>query len=129
MPKKKTNRGADFTIPKPKKNIGSNTNINDMLWMYLKTKPYGYKFYRLHPVGNYIVGFYCPQLRIAIELNPDKDLTIDQMDRNIKRQMLLEREGLRFLKIEEETIEIGLDTLMEKIDALIYEASEKDEVA
>lgn len=129
MPKKKTFLEADFTIPEFKKNASATATINDMLWLYLKTKPNGYKFYRLHPVGNYIVGFYCPQLRLAIELTPQQDLTELQMERNSKRQMMLESEGLRLFKFEPEDGELDMEVLMEKIDALIYEVSEKDEVA
>jgi very-short-patch-repair endonuclease len=129
MSNKKIYREADFTIPEFKKNGNTTTNINDMLWLYLKTKPNGFKFYRLHPVGNYIIGFYCPQLRLAIELTPQQDLTREQMERNNKRQMMLESEGLRFFKFEQEDGDLDMEVLMEKIDALIYEVSEKDEVA
>ncbi len=41
-----------------------------VLWYYLKhRKFYGHKFRRQQGIGKYIVDFYCPKLRLAIELD------------------------------------------------------------
>ena len=39
------------------------------LWQMLKGKSTGYKFRRQHSVGNYILDFYSPAIRLAIELD------------------------------------------------------------
>ena len=39
------------------------------LWTLLRTRPDGFKFRRQHPVGPYIVDFYCPEARLAIEVD------------------------------------------------------------
>ncbi len=40
------------------------------LWTYLKNKQLeGRKFRRQHSIGNYIVDFYCPQEKLAIEID------------------------------------------------------------
>lgn len=41
-----------------------------MLWHHLRSrKLLGYKFRRQHSIGRYILDFYCPELRLAIEVD------------------------------------------------------------
>jgi very-short-patch-repair endonuclease len=40
-----------------------------MLWNILRQRPKGLKFRRQHPVGPYILDFYCLEYRIAIEID------------------------------------------------------------
>ncbi len=41
-----------------------------ILWYYLKGRGLsGYKFRRQHGIGRYIIDFYCPRLKLAIELD------------------------------------------------------------
>jgi very-short-patch-repair endonuclease len=40
-----------------------------MLWNFLRQRPNGLKFRRQHPVGAYILDFYCLERRIAIEID------------------------------------------------------------
>jgi very-short-patch-repair endonuclease len=39
------------------------------LWQYLRTSPEGLKFSRQHPVGRFVLDFYCPSARTAIEVD------------------------------------------------------------
>lgn len=43
------------------------TQVEMILWGYLKTKPLGYKFRRQHPLLNYIADFFCYKLKLIIE--------------------------------------------------------------
>ncbi|HEX4847600.1 MAG TPA: DUF559 domain-containing protein [Novosphingobium sp.] len=58
-----------------------------LLWEYLRKKPNGIKFRRQHPVGNYVIDFYCPLKRIGIEIDGiahemgDRPLKDEQRDR------------------------------------------------
>lgn len=46
------------------------TKTEKILWAFLKGKKLsGYKFRRQYGVGKYIVDFYCPQMKLAIELD------------------------------------------------------------
>lgn len=45
------------------------TNAEEYLWTFLRGKKLGYKFFRQYSVGTYILDFYCPQKRLAIELD------------------------------------------------------------
>ncbi|HEU0100074.1 MAG TPA: endonuclease domain-containing protein [Allosphingosinicella sp.] len=39
------------------------------LWQVLRTRPDGMKFRRQHPVGPYVLDFYCPSSRLAVEVD------------------------------------------------------------
>lgn len=54
-----------------------------LLWSKLKSKQLGYKFRRQYSIDHYIVDFYCPELKFAIEADgathsSDKELTYDK---------------------------------------------------
>jgi very-short-patch-repair endonuclease len=46
------------------------TTAEATLWTFLQRRQLeGRKFRRQHSIGNYIVDFYCPQERLAVELD------------------------------------------------------------
>jgi very-short-patch-repair endonuclease len=48
------------------------TPAERLLWDKLrKHQVSGYKFRRQHPIGSYIVDFYCPAKHLAIEIDGD----------------------------------------------------------
>lgn len=48
----------------------NHTDCEALLWSKLRNKQCnGFKFLRQYSVGNYIVDFYCPKLRLAVELD------------------------------------------------------------
>ncbi len=51
------------------------------LWFWIKSKQLGYKFRRQYSIGPYIVDFYCPKLRLILEIDGDSHTE----DANIKR--------------------------------------------
>jgi very-short-patch-repair endonuclease len=48
------------------------TQAEKILWAKLRNNQLkGYKFRRQHPIGLYIVDFYCHQLKLVIEIDGD----------------------------------------------------------
>jgi very-short-patch-repair endonuclease len=45
------------------------TKAEQELWKYLRAQQLGVKFRRQYSIGNYIVDFYCHELRLIIELD------------------------------------------------------------
>src|SRR3982751_4136436 len=74
------------------------TFSEEILWNYLRTKPFGLKFRRQHPFSSYILDFYCHQLKLAIEVDGSIH-DLEEIKRNDElRQRQLEKEGLTFLR-------------------------------
>ena len=40
-----------------------------ILWQIVRNRKLGYKFRRQHPLPPYVLDFYCPQARVAVELD------------------------------------------------------------
>ncbi len=52
------------------------TDAEKKLWHQLRNKQcLGYKFFRQYSISNYIVDFYCPQLKLVIELDGSQHYT------------------------------------------------------
>ena len=46
------------------------TDAERILWRHLRNRNFvGYKFRRQHPLGCYVLDFYCPAAKLAIELD------------------------------------------------------------
>ncbi len=58
----------------------TSTPAEKMLWIQLRRKLQGLKFYRQFPIDRYIVDFYCPQKQLVIEIDGGIHDTADQKD-------------------------------------------------
>ena len=70
-----------------------------IMWSRLKQKQIlGYKFRRQYSVGSYVIDFYCPELKLAIEIDGTSHFKerAEYYDRN--RQESIEQLGIRFLR-------------------------------
>jgi very-short-patch-repair endonuclease len=81
------------------------TRAEIVLWLNLKGRQLlGYKFRRQYGVGGYVVDFYCPELRLAIEVDG-----VTHEDQNVKahdkvRQAEIERRGIRFFRLTDDEV-------------------------
>ncbi len=68
------------------------------LWLKLRGRQLnGWKFRRQHPIGEYIVDFYCPDARLVIELNGSTHQFEEQFDYDQRRKRWLESQGYTVL--------------------------------
>lgn len=75
------------------------TRAEAHLWKYLRDKQIqGRKFRRQHSVGRYILDFYCPSERLAIELDGVHHLDPQIQEYDSARTDFLQREGIRVLR-------------------------------
>jgi very-short-patch-repair endonuclease len=69
------------------------------LWQVLRARPNGLKFRRQHPVGTYVVDFYCPAAKLVVEVDGVAHDIRDRPQRDEARDAWLAREGLSVLRI------------------------------
>lgn len=73
------------------------TKAENVLWQKLRHRQLGgYKFRRQHPVGNYIVDFFCPETKLIVEV--DGDIHAFQLSRDAERTMDLEAQGCHIIR-------------------------------
>ena len=71
------------------------------LWRLLqRSQFYGRKFRRQHSIGPYVVDFYCPRERLAIELDGSAHDNETAFARDKARERFLHSAGLKVLRLE-----------------------------
>src|SRR5215213_1742373 len=91
--------GADkFLFARASELRKKQTFAEELLWQYLKTKPFGFKFRRQHAYGSYILDFYCHKLKLIIEVDGSIH-NEDEIKKNDEiRQKHLEEDKLLVLR-------------------------------
>ena len=74
------------------------------------------RFLRQYSVDNYIIDFYCPKLKIAIEIDGDVHEQEKQKKYDIQRQKNLERLGIIFIRIKNDELFDNPNKAFEKIE-------------
>ena len=69
------------------------------LWQILRARPGGFKFRHQHPAGPYVLDFYCPAMKLAIEIDGAAHDMGDNPARDERRDFWLEERGYRVLRI------------------------------
>ncbi|RKY55240.1 MAG: hypothetical protein DRP89_03715 [Candidatus Neomarinimicrobiota bacterium] len=97
-----------------------------ILWSKLKGKQiYGYKFRRQYSVGSYIIDFYCPKLKLAIEVDGMSHFQPGSETRDNERQKYIETYGIQFLRYINTDIYENLEGVIEQIGETIHEIEGK----
>ncbi len=75
------------------------TKAEIVLWSKLKGKQLnGLKFRRQHGINNYVVVFYCPELKLAIEIDGDVHAYNSRIVYDKQRQKEIEALGIKVLR-------------------------------
>ena len=84
-----------------------------LLWARLRNNQLGLKFKRQHSVGPYILDFYCPDIKLAIELDGFQHLDNKEYDEERNRYLLcLEIKTIRFWNNE---VSVNMEGVIQKV--------------
>jgi len=87
-----------------------------LLWVRLRRCGLGgLKFRRQHPVGPFILDFYCASAKLAVEVDGATHAEQGQGDYDAERDAWLARYGVRSLRIPASEVLGNLDGVMETI--------------
>ena len=70
-----------------------------LLWQRLKNAQTGRKFRKQHPIGPYVLDFYCPAAKLDIEVDGDAHDMGSNPARDARRDAWLRERGLQVLRI------------------------------
>ncbi|MFH1207569.1 MAG: endonuclease domain-containing protein [Patescibacteria group bacterium] len=86
-----------------------------ILWRQLIGKQLaGYKFRRQYSVGGYVVDFYCPKLKLAIEIDgPSHFSSYASIEYDRRRQLFIESCGLRMVRFTNRDVYQNLSGVIE----------------
>ena len=93
------------------------TAAEEVLWSALRRNQVaGLKFRQQHPVGRFVLDFYCASCKLAVEV--DGDVHDEQTERDAERTKVLERYGYRVLRFRNEQVLHELPKVVQEIAAV-----------
>ena len=85
------------------------------LWQILRQRPAGIKFRRQHPAGPYVLDFYCPSAKLAVEIDGVAHEMGDNPARDVRRDAWLAEQGYRVLRIPAADVAANADSVVAHI--------------
>ncbi len=70
-----------------------------LLWQKLRKDSHGFRFRRQHPVGPYVLDFYCPELKLAVEIDGSVHHGEEAAAYDERRDAWLRRQGIHVLRL------------------------------
>ena len=92
------------------------TEPEKILWEKLRLKQLGsYRFKAQHPIGEFIVDFYCHKSRLVIEIDGGYHDQRDQQDYDVNREKILSEFGLKIIRFKNEDVLDRINCVLEEI--------------
>jgi very-short-patch-repair endonuclease len=92
------------------------TDAESLLWKHLRDRRFeGHKFRRQHPVGPFILDFYCAQTRVAIELDGGQHFEPSAQAYDERRTEFLLSQGIAVLRFPTDLVFTELTVVLECI--------------
>jgi very-short-patch-repair endonuclease len=85
------------------------------LWHVLRERPGGFKFRRQHPVGPYVLDFYCAAASLAVEVDGMAHDMGDHPARDERRDLWLAGQGIFVLRVPATEVLRDLDAVVTAI--------------
>jgi len=75
------------------------TDAEQCLWQCLRGKQLdGFRFRKQHPIAHFVLDFYCPAVKLAIEIDGGQHNTAPERASDEERTRYLKARGIRVLR-------------------------------
>jgi len=91
------------------------TYAEQILWRHLRNRGIGYKFKRQVSIGKYVVDFYCPKYKLAIEIDGDSHYETKAIKHDQVRSEWINKLGINIIRFTNKDIYESIDGVIEKI--------------
>ena len=100
--------------------LRNNSTLSEVLfWQNIKGKSYGYEFHRQVPIDEFIVDFYCHELKLAIEI--DGNTHDYNFDNDEKRQEKIESLGITFIRFRDIDVKRKMNDVFRALEITILD--------
>ena len=101
-------------VQRPKELRKEQTHAEKILWEHLRARRFeDTKFRRQHPIGKYVIDFFCYEAKLAIELDGSVHRGREEEDR--WREQVIGTHGIKFLRFNNDEVEQDLPRVLERI--------------
>ncbi len=104
----------------------NSTHGEVLLWKRISRKKLGVQFHRQVPVYEYIIDFYCHELKLAIEVDGSSHNNPVQIEKDQLRDYQLRQLGIIVFRIEDSNIKQKMDSVIRFLNSRIEALSEKE---
>jgi very-short-patch-repair endonuclease len=101
------------------KKLRKNMTIAEKKLWYSYLKSFKFKVLRQRPIDHFIVDFYCPTLKLVIEIDGDSHFTDEGKDYDQERTQILEGYGLKVIRFTNQQVLQEFKTVCDAIRDLI----------
>jgi len=92
------------------------TDAENLLWLLLRGRRVGgFKFRRQHPVGHYILDFYCEEAGLAIELDGGEHNQDAGLSKDRHRSSALAKMGIEVIRFWNDEVLTATEAVLERI--------------
>ncbi|MBL7994232.1 DUF559 domain-containing protein [bacterium] len=103
------------------------TRAEQLLWQNFRNRGIeGFKFRRQFSVGPFVLDFYCPELKLAIEVDGYSHDSEGAKKYDTERQKIIEVYRVRFLRIRDEEVHEDIENTLKKIKTEILKRIDND---
>jgi very-short-patch-repair endonuclease len=79
------------------------------------------QFYRQKPIGNYVVDFYAPGVKLVVEVDGSQHLDQNHINKDVRRDTYLTSQGLQVLRFDNLQVLRETDAVLEVIFRVVTE--------
>ena len=95
------------------------TFCKKIVWSNLRKRQLGYSFLSQYSIDHFVIDFYCPELKLAVEVDGESHNNSGQREYDIKRQKYLEEFNIKFVRIKDEDLLGNPNQALTKIEDAI----------
>ncbi|MFA6160498.1 MAG: endonuclease domain-containing protein [Parcubacteria group bacterium] len=87
-----------------------------IFWAQVKNRRFhDYKFRRQYSIGNYIADFYCPELKLVVEIDGGQHYEKENIKKDFERTKFFEDLGMKIKRYTNIEIKNNLSGVMEEL--------------
>ncbi|MBI5700205.1 endonuclease domain-containing protein [Candidatus Saganbacteria bacterium] len=96
------------------------TDAEKIMWNILRKRQlFNHRFRRQYSIRGFVVDFYCPQIKTAIEIDGDYHLETDAKIYDKERQKLLESLGINFIRFSNDDVFCNISKVINRLKVLL----------
>jgi very-short-patch-repair endonuclease len=86
------------------------------LWAKVRNKQFfGMKFFRQYSIGPYILDFYCPTVKLAVELDGGQHNQSDNREYDAARSEYLKTQGIDVMRFWNNEVLLDIESVLSKL--------------
>jgi len=107
----------DPTLKQRRRELRRNqTEAEKTLWAHLRNKQfYGMKFFRQYSIGPYILDFYCPTMKLAVELDGGQHNLCESKEYEAVRSEYLKAQGVEVLRFWNHEVLLDMESVLSEL--------------